>query len=62
MAWETVASMFTAITIIVIILVSGGARLYTKKKFSGAEHFSMIDDAVKRQNIAKRKLHHVQTR
>jgi len=62
MAWETVASMFTAITLIAIILISGGARLYTKKKFDVSEHFSVIDDAVKRQNIAKRKLHHVQTR
>lgn len=60
MAWETVISMLAAATLIVIILLSGGARLYIKKKFDVSEHFDAIDNAVKSQAIAKRKLHNVQ--
>jgi hypothetical protein len=54
--------MLAAATIIVIILISGGARLYIRRKFDVSEHFANIDKAVKRQQIAKRDLHNVQTR
>lgn len=62
MAMELVTSMLFAATIIVIILVSGGARLYIRRKFDVSEHFASIDKAVKRQQIAKRNLHNVQGR
>lgn len=62
MAMELVTSMLAASTIIVIVLISGGARLYIRRKFDVSEHFANIDKAVKRQQIAKRDLHNVQTR
>lgn len=62
MNMEMVASMLFAITIIVIILLSGGARLYIRKRFDVSEHFDAIAEAAKRQQIAKRKLHNVQGR
>lgn len=62
MAMGLVTSMLFAVTIIVIILISGGARLYIRKKFDVSEHFANIDKAVKRQTIAKRNLHNVQGR
>ena len=62
MAMESVVSMLAAATIIVIILISGGARLYIRRKFDVSEHFANIDKAVKRQQIAKRNLHNVQGR
>ncbi len=51
-----------ALIIIGIILISGGARMYVRKKFDVREHFDAIDAAVKRQNIAKTRLHNVQTK
>jgi hypothetical protein len=54
MAWETVTSMLAAATIIGIILISGGARIWVRKKFDVSEHFANIDKAVQRQQIAKR--------
>lgn len=62
MEWLTVSSMLAAATIIVIILVSGGARIYIRKKFDVSEHFDAIAEAAKRQQIAKKELHNVQTR
>lgn len=62
MAWEMVTSMLAAATIIAIILISGGARIWVRKKFDVTEHFDKIDEAVKRQQLAKRKLHSVQTK
>lgn len=62
MAWETVTSMLAAATIIGIILISGGARIWVRKKFDVSEHFANIDKAVQRQQLAKRKLHNVQTK
>jgi hypothetical protein len=62
MAWETVTSMLAAATIIGIILISGGARIWVRKRFDVSEHFEKIDEAVKRQQLAKRKLHSVQTK
>jgi hypothetical protein len=51
-----------ALIIIGIILISGGARIYIHRKFNVREHFDAIDAAVKRQNIAKTRLHNVQTK
>ncbi len=62
MAWEMVTSMLAAATIIAIILISGGARMWVQKKFDVTEHFENIDKAVQRQQLAKRKLHSVQTK
>lgn len=62
MSWEMVASMMTAAIIIGMILIGGGSRLYFRKKFDVAEHFEVIDQAIKKQSIAKRKLHNVQTK
>lgn len=57
-----VTSMLAAATIIVIILISGGARLYIRRKFDVSEHFDAIAEAAKRQQLAKRNLHNVQGR
>jgi len=62
MALEAVTSMLAAATIIGIILISGGARMWVRKKFDVTEHFENIDKAVQRQQLAKRKLHSVQTK
>lgn len=62
MDWQTVTSMLAAAIIIVIILVSGGARILIRKKFDVSEHFEVIDKAVQRQQLQKRKLHNVQVR
>lgn len=51
-----------ALIIIGIILISGGARMYVRKKFDVREHFEAIDAAAKRQAIAKTRLHNVQTK
>lgn len=55
-----VINMFTAFMLIVIVLVSGGARTYFRRKFDPSEHIAQINKAVQRQEIAKRKLHNVQ--
>lgn len=57
---ETVISMFTAFIIISIILVSGTARTYFRHKFNIDEHVGQINEAVKRQETAKKRLHDVQ--
>lgn len=62
MEWVQVTSMLVALSIIVIILISGGARVLIRRKFDVSEHFETIDQAVKRQQQQKRKLHNVQTR
>ena len=62
MAWEMVASMMTAAIIIGMILIGGGSRMYFRKKFDVSEHFEVIDQAIRNQEIAKRKLHNVQTK
>ncbi len=62
MNMEVVTSMLFAVTIIAIILLSGGTRLYIHKKFDVSEHFDAIAEAAKRQQAAKRKLHNVQGR
>lgn len=59
---ETVASMLAAAILIGMILISGGSRIYFRKKFDVSEHFEKIDQAVKRQQIAKRKLHNAHTK
>lgn len=58
----TAISMLAAIIIIGMILVSGGSRMYFRKKFDVSEHFDKIDQAVKRQQVAKRKLHNAHTK
>lgn len=58
---ETVVSMVTAFVIIAIILVSGGARMFFRKRFDVTEHFQNIDAATQRQQQAKMRLHNVQT-
>lgn len=58
----TAISMLAAIIIIGMILISGGSRMYFRKKFDVTEHFEKIDQAVKRQQIAKRKLHNAHTK
>lgn len=54
--------MLFAATIIVIILISGGAHVYIRKKFDVSEHFEVIAEAAKRQQIAKKELHNVHNR
>lgn len=49
-----------ALIIIGIILISGGARMYFRKKFDISEHLQNIDAAARRQNLAKTRLHNVQ--
>jgi len=51
-----------ALIIIGIILISGGARIYFRKKFDVSEHFEALEAAARRQNIAKTRLHNVQTK
>ena len=58
----TAISMLAAIIIIGMILISGGSRMYFRKKFDVTEHFEKIDKAVQRQQIAKRKLHNAHTK
>jgi hypothetical protein len=62
MEWLTVTSMLFAATIIVIILISGGARIYIRRKFDVSEHFDAIAKATKRQQEAKRAMHNVHSR
>lgn len=53
-------SMLTALVIIVIILASGGARQFFKRKFDVSDELKLIDEATKRHSIAKQRLHNVQ--
>ena len=54
-----VTSMMTAVLLIVIILASGGCRLWLRRKFDPAEHIDSVTKAVRRQQIAKDRLAHV---
>lgn len=55
-----VTSMMTALLLIVIILASGGCRLWLRRKFDPTEHIESVSQAVRRQQIAKDRLTHVQ--
>ncbi len=55
-------SMMTATAIIVIILLSGGARAYFRRKFDVSEHFDDVQKALARNHKAKQRLHNVQTK
>lgn len=57
-----VAEMLVAASIIVIIIVGSGSRMYFRKKFGVTEHFEAIDAALRQQTKAKGKLHNVQNR
>jgi len=56
----TEISMLTAFIIICIILLSGGARMYFKRKFDITPELKMIQDATDRHTKAKQRLHNVQ--
>ena len=43
-----VASMMTAVTIIVIILLSGASRIYIRHKFDVTAHIKEVERAAKR--------------
>ena len=58
----TELSMLTALAIIIIILLSGGSRLYFKRKFDVSEHIAEVAAAAKRNQAAKQRLHNVSTR
>lgn len=53
-----VLDMLVAFTLIVIIIVFGGTRIFVRRKFNVSEHFDSIDEAVKRNQLQQRKLHH----
>lgn len=53
-------SMMTALAIIVIILLSGGARTYFKRKFDVSEHIEELQSALQKNKKAKQRLHNVQ--
>lgn len=53
-------SMMTALSIIVIILLSGGARTYFKRKFDVSEHLEDVARALQKNRKAKQRLHNVQ--
>lgn len=53
-------SMMTAFAIIVIILVSGGARAYFKHKFDVSEHMDDVQRALLKNQRAKQRLHNAQ--
>lgn len=55
-------SMMTATAITVIILLSGGARTYFKRKYDTSEHFKSVDDAINRNQKVKQRLHNVQAK
>lgn len=57
---EMVVSMVTALILISIILISGGFRLYFRKKFNIDDEIEMINRAAKRHTNAKQRLHNVQ--
>lgn len=58
MTTEMVLDMLVAFTLIVIIILFGGTRIFVRKKFDVKEHFDSIDEAVKRNQLQQRKLHH----
>jgi len=58
MTAEMVFDMLVAFTLIVIILIFGGTRIFVRRKYNVREHFAEIDEAVKRNQLQQRKLHH----
>ena len=58
MTTEMVLDMLVAFMLIAIIIVFGGTRIFVRKKFNVKEHFDSIDEAVKRNQLQQRKLHH----
>jgi len=59
---EVGISMLAAAVIIAMIILSSGSRMYFRKKFDVKEHFEKVDEAVQRQQSAKRMLHHAQNK
>lgn len=55
-----VLNMLVSISIIIIIIIGSGSRMYFRKKFDVSEHFQAIDHAIKKQSTAKGKMHSVQ--
>lgn len=55
-------NMMTAFTFIVIILVSGSARLYFKHKFNVATHINDVGNAVNKLHNAKEGLQHAKNK
>lgn len=55
---KVVLDMLVAFTLIVIIIVFGGTRIFVRRKYNVREHFAEIDEAVKRNQLQQRKLHH----
>lgn len=53
-------SMLTAFTLIIVILISGGARTFFRRKFNVDDELRLIDAAAKRHSQAKQRLHNVQ--
>lgn len=53
-------SMLTALGFIVIILLSGGARAYFKRRFDVSEHLDEVARALQKNKKAKQRLHSVQ--
>lgn len=54
-----VVNMFTALTLIGIILASGISRLYFRRKFDTTEHMEAIEAATERQTTEKQRLRNV---
>lgn len=53
-------SMLTAFIIICIILISGGSRMYFRRKFDVSDEIRRINEATARHNTAKQRLHNAQ--
>lgn len=53
-------SMLTAFTIIVIILLSGGARSYFKHKYDPSKHLKKMQEAIAENDKGKRRIQNVQ--
>lgn len=53
-------SMLTALAFIAIILLSGGARTYFKRKYDTSAHLKKLDQALARNAKGKQRLHDVQ--
>ena len=62
MIQEMVISMMTALIIIAIVLVSGGSRIYFRRKYDVSEHINSIKAATDRQKQANTRLHNVQNK
>ena len=57
---DLVISMITALVLISIVLISGGARMYFRRKFDISDELNMLDAAAKRQHNARQRLHNAQ--